>query len=94
MNVTTHGEQPEGPKPPVGFEAHVTVNGKPVLLREHRMTGLQIKEAAIQQGVRIELNFILQEELANGQSRIIGNDDPVEVHNHLRFTAIPNDDHS
>lgn len=93
MNVTQAG-QPEGHKPQPGFEAHVTVNGKPVILREHRMTGLQIKDAAIQQGVRIEPNFILQEELANGQSRIIGNDDPVEVRDHLRFTAIPNDDHS
>lgn len=76
------------------FEANVTVNGKPVVLRKRHMTGLEIKEAAIAQGVRIEANFILQEELPNGQSRIIGNDDRIEVRDHERFTAIPNDDHS
>ena len=76
------------------FEAHVTVNGKPVILRDHHMTGLQIKEAAIAQHVSIEVNFILQEELPNGHHRIIGDTDSIEVHDHDRFTAIPNDDNS
>lgn len=76
------------------FEAHVTVNGKPVILRQHRLTGLQIKEAAIAQHAAIELSFILQEELPNGHQKIIGDADSIEVHNHDRFTAIPNDDNS
>jgi len=76
------------------FEAHVTVNGKQVILLEHRMTGLQIKEAAIAQHVAIEISFILQEELPNGHHKIIGDGDPIEVHDHDRFTAIPNDDNS
>lgn len=76
------------------FEVRVTVNGKPVVLREHRVTGLQIKEAAIAQHVAIELSFILQEELPNGHHKIIGDSDSIEVHDHDRFTAIPNDDNS
>lgn len=79
---------------PAPFEARVTVNGKPVILREHRMTGLQVKQAAIEQHVSIELSFILQEELPNGHQRIVGDRDVIEVHDHERFTAIPNDDNS
>lgn len=73
---------------------HVTVNGRPVVLHERRRSGLQIKEAAIAQHVAIELSFILQEELPNGHNRIVGDNDIVEVRDHERFTAIPNDDNS
>lgn len=72
----------------------VTVNGRPVELLEKRVTGLQIKEAAIAQHVAIELSFILQEELPNGHNRIVGDTDVIEVRDHERFTAIPNDDNS
>ena len=81
----------QGP-PPVSIQ--VTVNGKPVVLTERRLTGLQIKQAALAQGVAIELSFILQEELPNGHNRIVGDGDVVEVRDHERFTAIPNDDNS
>ena len=76
------------------FEAHVTVNGKPVVLRERELTGLEIKEAAVAQQVKIELDFILQEELPNGHNRIVGDADRIRVRDHDRFTAIPNDDNS
>jgi hypothetical protein len=88
-------KHPEGEQRPADhFEAKVTVNGKAVVLRKHRLSGLEIKQAAINQGVSIEINFVLQEELPNGHSKIIGDRDEVEVHNHDRFTAIPNDDNS
>jgi hypothetical protein len=76
------------------FEARVTVNGKPVVLRKRKMSGVEIKQAAIDQGVAIEIGFILQEELPNGHHKIIGDEDKVEVRDHDRFTAIPNDDNS
>jgi hypothetical protein len=94
MSTDNVATQPEPGHETGHFEAHVTVNGKPVILREHHMTGLQIKEAAIAQHVAIEISFILQEELPNGHHKIIGDGDSVEVHNHDRFTAIPNDDNS
>jgi hypothetical protein len=92
--LTTHGPGESSGNGLPHFEAQVTVNGKPVILRERRVTGLQIKQAAIQQQVSIEPSFILQEELPNGHHKIIGDIDVIEVRDHERFTAIPNDDNS
>ncbi len=72
----------------------VSVNGRPVTLTKGKLTGLEIKQAAIAQGVPIELSFVLQQELPNGKGRVIGDQDAVEVHPHERFTAIANDDNS
>jgi hypothetical protein len=86
--TTTPGRHPER------HIIHVTVNGRPVELDRRQITGHEIKEAAIAQHVAIELSFILQEELPNGHSRIVGDTDDIEVTDHERFTAIPNDDNS
>lgn len=72
----------------------VTVNEQPVRLRGRTATGAEIKAAAIAQGAHIQQNFILQEELPNGTSRVIGDDDQVHLREHLRFTAIAPDDNS
>jgi len=72
----------------------VEVNGKEVKLEGKEVTGIQIKQAAIEQGVRIQLNFVLQQELPNGSSAIVGNDDLVHLRPHLSFTAIAPDDNS
>ena len=72
----------------------ITVNEQPVTLQGKTATGSVIKQAAIAQGVHIELNFVLQEELPNGTSKIVGDNDPVPLRNHLRFTAIRPDDNS
>ncbi len=57
-------------------------------------TGAEIKAAAIKQGVLIQSNFVLQEELPNGTSKIVGDNDDVQLREHLRFTAIAPDDNS
>ncbi|MFZ1976285.1 MAG: multiubiquitin domain-containing protein [Candidatus Acidiferrales bacterium] len=75
-------------------EVTVTVNEQPVKLHGHTATGSEIKAAAIKQGVQIQPNFVLQEELPNGTSRIIGDNDKVHLREHLRFTAIAPDDNS
>jgi len=72
----------------------ILVNEQPVKMQGHTATGSAIKAAAISQGVLIEPNFVLQEELPNGTSRIIGDHDPVHLREHLRFTAIRPDDNS
>jgi hypothetical protein len=72
----------------------VLVNEQPVKLSGHSATGSVIKAAAITQGVHIEPNFVLQEELPNGTSRVIGDNDEVKLREHLRFTAIRPDDNS
>jgi hypothetical protein len=72
----------------------VTVNEQPVVLNGQSATGAQIKAAAIAQGVHIQLNFVLQEELPNGTSRIVGDNDEVHLRAHLKFTALAPDDNS
>src|SRR5438552_3212594 len=72
----------------------VTVNEQAVELTGHIATGTEIKAAAIAQGVLIQSNFVLQEELPNGTSRVVGDNDDVHLRAHLRFTAIAPDDNS
>lgn len=72
----------------------VSVNEQPVKLHGKTATGAEIIGAAIAQGVHIEANFILQEELPNGTDRVIGPKDVVHLREHLRFTAIAPDDNS
>jgi hypothetical protein len=72
----------------------ITVNEQPVKLSGQSATGDEIKTAAIAQGVLIKPNFVLQEELPNGTSRIVGDGDTVHLRPHLRFTAIQPDDNS
>jgi hypothetical protein len=75
-------------------EIVVSVNEMPVKLKGRSATGAEIKAAAIAQGVLIQLNFVLQEELPNGTSRVVGDNDRVHLREHLRFTAIAPDDNS
>jgi hypothetical protein len=79
-----------GQPPPIT----VTVNEQQVTLASRTVTGAEIKAAAIAQGVAIQPNFVLQEELPNGTSRIVGDADEVHWRAHLRFTAIAPDDNS
>jgi hypothetical protein len=62
--------------------------------RPHTATGSEINAAAIKQGVQIQQNFVLQEELPNGTSRIVGDNETIHLREHLRFTAIAPDDNS
>lgn len=72
----------------------ITVNERPVRIEGPRVTGLQIKEAAIAQGVPIQLSFQLSEELPGRRTRIVGDADVVTVTNKSLFTAVADDDNS
>lgn len=72
----------------------ITVNEKPVSIAGPRVSGLEIKQAAIHAGVQIQLDFVLSEELANGRTRIIGDADVVTVNKNSRFDAVAGDDNS
>ena len=63
-------------------------------LERGRRTGLEIKQAAISQGVNIQLDFILSLETTGGHTKIIGDTDHVVVRKGQHFTAIDNDDNS
>ena len=72
----------------------IEVNDHKVEMPAGPGTGLEIKEAAIKQGVNIQPNFVLQVQLPNGSSQVIGNDDKIPLTEHLSFTAIAADDNS
>ena len=72
----------------------IEVNAHKVEMPTGPATGLEIKQAAIKQDVDIQVNFVLQLELPNGSSKVIGDEDKVPLTEHLTFTAIPPDDNS
>ena len=72
----------------------IEVNDQKVKMHEGPATGLEIKQAAVDQGVSIQTNFVLQLHLPNGSSKVIGDKDKVLLSEHLAFTAIAADDNS
>lgn len=72
----------------------IEVNSHKVKMPAGPASGLEIKNAAIQEGVKIEPNFVLQQQLPNGSAKVIGDDDKVQLTDHLVFTAIAPDDNS
>ncbi len=86
--ATTH----EGEEMAKSWE--ISVNRKPVAVGEPVVTGLQVKEAAIDQGVNIGLDFQLAAVDNDGKHRIIGDLDKVDVREDKTFFATAGDDNS
>lgn len=72
----------------------IEVNDYKVEMPAGPATGLEIKEAAIKAGVKIDLGFMLQVQLPNGSSKVVGDNDKIPLTEHLAFTAIAADDNS
>jgi hypothetical protein len=72
----------------------IVVNKKPVRIEGPKATGLQIKEAAIAQGVQIQVSFQLSEKLGDHKTKVIGDDDTVTLHESAVFVAVADDDNS
>ena len=72
----------------------VTVNDKPVVLVGPKQTGANIKKAAVEQDVNIKDDFVLSIELGGGRTKLVGDDEEIEVYAGERFLAIENDDNS
>jgi NADPH-dependent glutamate synthase beta subunit-like oxidoreductase len=83
----------EGSGPP-GHEVTITVNNKPVVVVGPRLTGLEIKQAAIDQGVDIKLTFILSQKEPGSRPKIVGDNDSVTVNKNSGFVANDDDDDS
>jgi Multiubiquitin len=79
---------PGGPR-----SVRVTVNGQPVDLPDREMTGREIKEAAIEQGVKIQPSFQLSVKHGN-RYEVVGDTDLVKVHANEEFLAVAPDDNS
>jgi len=72
----------------------ILVNGKSVTVPDREVNGLEIKQAAIAQGLNIQLDFLVFRDLSNGQQVAVKDDEPVRVHHKERFDILCNDDHS
>lgn len=75
-------------------EIKITVNRKTVPVLGPEVTGLQVKQAAIAARVPIELSFQLSEKLPDRETRIIGDDEVIKVHEGSKFVAVAGDDNS
>jgi hypothetical protein len=71
----------------------VQVNNQPVVLPEHKMTGLEIKQTAIEQGVAIEVGFQLSGKHGN-RYKVVGDTEQITVHKGQEFLAVAPDDNS
>ena len=72
----------------------ISVNNKPVQVEEPIVTGLEIKQAAIDQGVSIDLTFRLVRVEADGKRPPLNNADKVDVREFKTFIATASDDNS
>ncbi|MER7007488.1 multiubiquitin domain-containing protein [Dactylosporangium sp. NPDC000555] len=91
MTALKAEQQNDGARPPRTVE--VIVNTKPVEVPEREVTGLEIKQAAIAQGVDIQLTFQLSVH-HGGKYHVIGDTDTVRVHRHEDFLCVDKDDNS
>lgn len=90
-------DQTEAPRPghpPPKHEIQIFVNNKPVIVSKEKLTGREIKQAAIDQGVAIKIDFVLFEDLRNGKQVVVKDDQLVQMHRGQKFEAITNDDNS
>jgi hypothetical protein len=74
----------------------IFVNGEknPVKITRGEHTGHEIKQAAIDQGVKIKIDFILSLEKGPGDTQIIGDNDSVKVKAGQHYIAVADDDNS
>jgi hypothetical protein len=72
----------------------VFVNGHHVKFHRHEETGLEIKLAAIAQGVPIQQDFALFEKRVHHSLKPIGDHESVHLHEQAHFRAVAPDDNS
>ena len=72
----------------------ITVNEQLVTVSADRLTGKDIKQAAVDHGAIVDLEFVLSIEEEDGRPRIIREEEEVAVTSDTRIVAVPNDDYS
>lgn len=73
----------------------VEVNTKPVTLKKDRVTGLAIKQAAVEQRVpHVSVDFLLMLVRKEGGVQTIGNDEVIAVTKKSKFKMVAADDNS
>lgn len=92
MSTTTeHGAADLKGRP--AAQIPVIVNNHQVTLPARRMTGLAIKQAAIEQGADLQIGFQLSVKRGN-RYKVVGDDDAITVRKGLEFVAVAADDNS
>jgi len=87
--------EPSDATPDAKKTVEVKVNGDPVELPAHRVTGIEIKEAAIKAGVPIKLDFELTWEAHDKKpAQNVTDDEKITVTKHSEFTAVDNEEDS
>lgn len=72
----------------------ITVNGHPVTAPSPKATGHQIKQAAIEAGIAIQIDFVLSVVRPNGDAAVVGDDEELPVNKHTKCVALAPDDNS
>lgn len=90
MTTTAISQVKDSRKRPV----FITVNNKPVKIEGPKVSGLEIKETSIEQGVAIKLDFQLAMLGCDGKYDPVGDTEVVEVSNDSKFVATAGDDNS
>ena len=72
----------------------IEVNSKPVKIDTPAATGLEIKQAAMDQGVKIQLDFHLTVLAEDGKEDFVADDQTVTLHYGQKFYAVDGDDNS
>jgi hypothetical protein len=85
----TNGQRSDG-----SGSVTIRVNNHPVTLSDHKASGLEIKQGAIQQGVSIQENFNLFRVKGGGQLDPIGDAETINLHKDEEFRATAPDDNS
>ena len=75
-------------------EVTFSVNDQPVRLERRQYTGSEIKQAAIEQRVSIESDFVLYLEVGEEREKRVDDGDHIEVRDGLEFSAVAPDDNS
>ena len=94
MSTTDAHDQAKNDEEKGQKKVTIEVNEQPVVMDKRLATGIEIKDAAIAQGVKIKRNFTLTEELPGDKSRVVGDDEAVKLHEESEFTAVTPDDNS
>lgn len=90
-------KRPEAPRVGVEKQAKVTVevNKHPVTLKESRVTGVSIKQAAVDQQVpHVLIDFLLMRVTSKGAVEAVADSQIVTVNKNSKFKMVAADDNS
>lgn len=69
-------------------------NKKPIQLPKGRLSGLEIKQAAVAHGLSIQLTYVLFQIKNRNHRKVVGDADIIEIREGIEFAAVADDDNS